>query len=657
MWRLIIEQYFQIQDYALWDIIENGNSFNPAVRTTTNTDGTSTSTIPGPVTTEEKVQKKNDVKAISMLLMALPNEHQLTFNQYKDAKTFQLAILGENISQEDLNLKFLRILPSEWNTHVVVWRNKPDLDSMSFDDLYNNFKIVEQEVKRTVTSSSNSGSQNMAFVSTPSSTNEVNTANVQVSTANSTVSTDSTLDSTANLSDATVYAFLANQPNGSQLVHEDLEQIHEDDLEEMDLKWQLALLSMRARRYYQRTGKKITINGSDTAGYDKSKVECFNCHKMRHFSRECRGPRNQESRARNQDNSRRTVNVEDISSKAMVAIDGAGFDWSYMADEEVPTNLALMAFLDSEPEFEGYGFKANKGVCKNSSNEIKKTTNAPIIEDWVSDCDEDDYEVMVLKSDNVQHKPEQANQPKKVSENLKKNRTNWNEIKTQKLGVGFQFTKKACFVCRSLNHLIKDCDFHDKKMVQKPVLNNVKKGTSQREVKPVWNNAMRVNHQNFSNYRRNFVQTIVLTKSGIVSVSAARPINTAAPKSFVNAAKTRPNAFQKSHSPSRRPFYQQTALKNRNLNDKVNTAKINSVNTAKGNRVTSAVGEQGINAVKSSACWCWLYTTQQMVINSPCLIDKKELAIPGQTTTGKEFSNPLMADSLPKTILPTKFVE
>ncbi|GKD46330.1 hypothetical protein Tco_1270975, partial [Tanacetum coccineum] len=99
MWRLIIEQYFQIQDYALWDIIENGNSFNPAVRTTTNTDGTSTSTIPGPVTTEEKVQKKNDVKAISMLLMALPNEHQLTFNQYKDAKTLFEAIqtkLGGN---------------------------------------------------------------------------------------------------------------------------------------------------------------------------------------------------------------------------------------------------------------------------------------------------------------------------------------------------------------------------------------------------------------------------------------------------------------------------------------------------------------------------------------------------------------------------------
>ncbi|GKB05440.1 ribonuclease H-like domain-containing protein [Tanacetum coccineum] len=304
--------------YALWDVIENGNSFKPAAQTTTNTDGSSTTLIPSPITADEKTQKKNDVKARSMLLMTLPNEHLLKVNQYKDAKTLfaaiqtrfggndatkktllkqmyenfsapstesldsifnrlqkivsQLAILGENISQEDLNLKFLRSLPSEWNTHVVVWRNKPDLDTMSFDDLYNNFKIVEQEVKGTASSSSSSSSQNLAFMSSTSSTNEVNTA-YGVSTANTQVSTASTQVSTANL----------------------------NDLEEMDLKWQLALLSMRTRKFFQKTGRKITINGSDTAGYDKSKVECFNCHKLGHFARECRGPRNQDNRSRNQD--------------------------------------------------------------------------------------------------------------------------------------------------------------------------------------------------------------------------------------------------------------------------------------------------------------------------------------------------------------------
>ncbi|GJT27428.1 hypothetical protein Tco_0907703 [Tanacetum coccineum] len=173
---------------------------------------------------------------------------------------------------------------------------------MSFDDLYNNFKIVEQEVKGTASSSSSS--QNMAFVSSPSSTNEVNTA-YGVSTANTQVSPASTQVSTVST--------------------QDLEQIHEDDIEEIDLKWQLALLSMRTRRFFQKTGRKITINRSDTAGYDKSKVECFNCH-MRHFTRECRRPRNQDCRNKNQDSSRRTVNMEETSSKAMVAIDGAGFD-------------------------------------------------------------------------------------------------------------------------------------------------------------------------------------------------------------------------------------------------------------------------------------------------------------------------------------------
>ncbi|GKE84052.1 ribonuclease H-like domain-containing protein [Tanacetum coccineum] len=198
---------------------------------------------------------------------------------------------------ENFNAPSTESLDSIFNRlQKIASQNKRDLNTMSFDDLYNNFKVVEQEVKRTVTSSSNSSSQNVAFVSTPSSTNDVNTASVPVSTASTPVSTASS--NSANL----------------------------NDLEEMDLKWKLALLSVRAMKYYQRTGKKITINGSDTAGYDKSKVECFNCHKMGHFARKCR----------------------DTSAKAMIAIDRAGFDCSFMADEEVPTNMALMALSDLE---------------------------------------------------------------------------------------------------------------------------------------------------------------------------------------------------------------------------------------------------------------------------------------------------------------------
>ncbi|GJT70158.1 ribonuclease H-like domain-containing protein [Tanacetum coccineum] len=185
---------------SLVEDCENGNSFKPAAQTTTNAEGTSTTLILGPVTADEKTQKKNDdaktlfaaiqtrfggndatKKTQKTLLKQMyenfcaPSTESLDFIFNRLQKIVnQLAILGENISQEDLNLKFLRSLPFEWNTHVVVWRNKPDLDTMSFDNLYNNFKIVEQEVKGTASSSSSS--QNLAFVSSTNSTNEVNTA-------------------------------------------------------------------------------------------------------------------------------------------------------------------------------------------------------------------------------------------------------------------------------------------------------------------------------------------------------------------------------------------------------------------------------------------------------------------------------------------------
>nr|GEX72657.1 ribonuclease H-like domain-containing protein [Tanacetum cinerariifolium] len=299
--------------------------------------GAITTTISSPVTTEEKIKKKNDVKARSMLLMALPNEHLMTFNQYKDAKILLSAIetrFGGNEATKKTHKTLLKqmyenfsalsteSLDSIFNRLQKI--NKYNLDTMSIDDLYNNFKIVKQEVKETA--SSNSSSQNMAFVSSQSinSTNEVHIA-YGVSTASTQSSTSST-----------------------KLVHKGLEQIHEDDLEEIDLKWLLALLSMRAKMFFQKTGKKITINGSDTTGFNKSNVECYNCHKMGYFAKECRGPRNQDRRNMYQDSSRRTVYVEETPSKAMVAIDRVGFKWSYMAEDEVPTNMTLMAFLDSE---------------------------------------------------------------------------------------------------------------------------------------------------------------------------------------------------------------------------------------------------------------------------------------------------------------------
>ncbi|GJR88622.1 putative reverse transcriptase domain-containing protein [Tanacetum coccineum] len=283
-------------------------------------------------------------------------------------------------------------------------------------------------------------------------------------------------------------------------------------------------------------------------------------------------------------------------------------------------------------------------ISKTSKDIIEKPKtvrpSAPIIEDW--DIDSDNDSVFGPKSDqtkpkftkinfvksnenvksvNKENTHRQVEYPRK-SQSPRDNRRNWNGLMTQKLGNGFESIKKACFVCGSFNHLIKDCDFHDKKMVEKPVLNNKGRVTGQREIRPVWNNAQRVNHQNKFTHphpKRNFVPTAVVTKSGQVpvntakqsspraatSISTARPVNTAAPKPKVNDALPTTYSYFKAHSPVRRAFNQKSAAKTNNFNEKVNIARVDNVTTAGPKAVVSAAKGNRENAVKSSTCWIW----------------------------------------------------
>ncbi|GJX77462.1 ribonuclease H-like domain-containing protein [Tanacetum coccineum] len=243
-------------------------------------------TIIPPTSLEEKTHRSAELKTRSTLLMALPNEHQLKFNSYKDAKTLmqaienrfgevieqtyerlqklisQLEMHGEVIPQEEINQKFLRSLSQEWTMHTIVWRNKPEIETLSLDDLFNNLKAYESEVKGT--SSSTTNSHNVAFLSSNSTnsatravntTQGVNTASTQGAADNST-----TIE---NLSDAVIYSFFASQPSIPQLDNEDLQQIHPDDIEVMDLRWNIAMLTMRSRIFLMNTQRKLDMDNKE----------------------------------------------------------------------------------------------------------------------------------------------------------------------------------------------------------------------------------------------------------------------------------------------------------------------------------------------------------------------------------------------------------
>nr|GEU68588.1 retrovirus-related Pol polyprotein from transposon TNT 1-94 [Tanacetum cinerariifolium] len=157
----------------------------------------------------------------------------------------------------------------------------------------------------------------------------------------------SSLPNVDSLSNAVFYSFFASQYSSPQLNNDDLKQIDADDLEEMDLKWQMAMLTMRARWFLQRTGRNLGENGPTSMGFDMSKVECYNCHRKGHFARECRSPKDSRRNGAGEPQ-RRSVPVETTTSNALVSqCDSAGsYDWSFQAEEE-PTNYALMAFTYS----------------------------------------------------------------------------------------------------------------------------------------------------------------------------------------------------------------------------------------------------------------------------------------------------------------------
>nr|GEV91063.1 hypothetical protein [Tanacetum cinerariifolium] len=432
-----IEQYFLMTDYSLW----------------------------------ERLARKM-LKARGTLLMALPDKHQLRFNIHKDAKTLmeaiekrfegnketkkvqktllkkqyenftcsssesldqihdrlqklisQLEILGESLSQEDINLKFFRSLPTKWRTHTLIWRNKIDLEEQSLDDLFNNLKIYEAEVKSS--SSASTYTQNIAFVSS----SNTDSTNEPISTA------------------ASVSAVSAKIPVSALL------NIDADDLEKMDLKWQMAMLTVRARRFLQRTGRNLGANGPTSMG--------FICPRW-----------------------------SVITSTGKNTLQGS-HEWSFQAEKE-PTNYALMAFTSSssssDNEVRDNGLvvlRQNLEKAKKERDDLKlklekfqtssKNLNCddyftsesddslspspiydrpstPIIEDWVSDS-EDESETKIPQNVLSFVQPtEQVKSPRPSVQHVETSipTTNPKTAIPKPTSNGNRRNRKACFVCQKV---------------------------------------------------------------------------------------------------------------------------------------------------------------------------------------------------------------
>ncbi|GJW80178.1 ribonuclease H-like domain-containing protein [Tanacetum coccineum] len=284
--------------------------------------------------------EKESEKHGTTLLMALPEDHLAKFHRGNDAKEMWDAIksrFGGNDESKKMQKYILKQQFEGFSVSNTQGLHKgydrfqsllsqleihgAGVDSLSFDDLYNNLRVFESDVKGSTASSSSP--QNVAFVSeNTSSTNEID----------------------------------------------------EYDLEEMDFKWQVAMISMRMKKFYKKTRRKLQFDVKEPVGFDKTKVECYNCHKTGHFARECRIKGNQDNRRRDAWNvgtkdGSRTGKKED--SKALVTIDREGVDWTSHSEED--EDYALMACNSSGSDIEVTPCSTK---CKEAYTNLKKLYDA-----------------------------------------------------------------------------------------------------------------------------------------------------------------------------------------------------------------------------------------------------------------------------------------
>nr|GEU95793.1 uncharacterized mitochondrial protein AtMg00810-like [Tanacetum cinerariifolium] len=461
-------------------------------------------------------------------------------------------------------------------------------------------KIYEAEVK--ISTSTSHTTQNIAFVS--SQNTDITNESVSV---------------VASVSAASTKVYVSALPNVDTLS----DQIDADDLEEIDLKWQMAMLTMRAKRFLQRTKRNRGVNGTTSIKFDMSKWECYNCDRRGHFARKCRSPKDKRSK----EPQRRNVPVETSTSNSLVSqCDGVGsYDWSFQAEEE-PTNYVLMAFTSSSSSSSDNEVASYSKACTKAYATMQSHYEARII---LYQQNETVFEedVKLLKLD-VKHRYNALVELRKKFEKAEQERDDFNSFAFDcdemfsfesdvsmpaspvydryKLGEGYHVVPPP--YTGTYMTLKLDFVFHDASTVNETVLTafNVEPSLtkpvidlsqSNRPSAPIIEDCVSDTEDDFeadnlrkdipksrghSNSRNRKACFVFLTRSRFVPLNAARPVNTIVPQTNVTRPRPTKTIFTKLHSPLIRPINHRPSPNHSTFPQKVTTVKAPQVNVVKG---------------------------------------------------------------------------